>query len=158
MNTTEEIWGPDGKEFKPERWLVGSDGEEGLPESARMIQGYHHVFTFSDGPRLCLGRNFAVANFKVGVFVFVFYAVYVFIERTNNLVGTCRRLSLCWLGISRSSCQRVLIRRLGGTEVFCRGPSWRVRMESAHRCRKIQPGAPITSSAHWHIFCKNCLT
>jgi cytochrome P450 len=63
------VWGPDAKEFKPERWLESAEGiEEGLPESARMIQGYHHLFTFSDGPRLCLGRNFAVANFKVRIF------------------------------------------------------------------------------------------
>ncbi|KAJ2912253.1 hypothetical protein MD484_g8164, partial [Candolleomyces efflorescens] len=66
LNQAEEVWGPDAKEFKPERWLPAVEGgEDGLPESARMIQGYHHLFTFSDGPRLCLGRNFAVANFKV---------------------------------------------------------------------------------------------
>ena len=66
LNQAEEVWGPDAKEFKPERWLEGAEGiEDGLPESAKMIQGYHHLFTFSDGPRLCLVRNFAVANFKV---------------------------------------------------------------------------------------------
>lgn len=73
LNQAEEVWGPDAKEFKPERWLDGTDGDEGsgLPENARMIQGYHHLFTFSDGPRLCLGRNFAVANFKATLSVLI---------------------------------------------------------------------------------------
>ncbi|KAJ2921086.1 hypothetical protein H1R20_g16010, partial [Candolleomyces eurysporus] len=72
LNQAEEVWGPDAKEFKPERWLGDSDsGEDGLPENARMIQGYHHLFTFSDGPRLCLGRNFAVANFKATLSVLI---------------------------------------------------------------------------------------
>ena len=59
MNVSEELWGPDAKQFRPERWL---DGE--LSEGARSIQGHHHVLSFSDGPRFCLGRQFALANFK----------------------------------------------------------------------------------------------
>ena len=62
VNRSEEIWGPDAKEFKPERWL---NNESGLPARAKELQGYHHIMSFVDGQRMCLGRNFAVAEFKV---------------------------------------------------------------------------------------------
>ena len=65
INQAEELWGPDGKEFKPERWLVNENGEDGVGEGAKTIQGYQHILTFSDGPRLCIGKNFALGNFKV---------------------------------------------------------------------------------------------
>jgi len=63
FNRAKDIWGHDAKLFKPERWLKG---EEGLPEKVRQMKGYHHIFTFGEGPRLCVGRNFALANIKVG--------------------------------------------------------------------------------------------
>ena len=61
MNRSTNIWGPDAKEFRPERWLE----EGGIHGNADSIQGYHHLLTFSDGPRICLGRSFALAEFKV---------------------------------------------------------------------------------------------
>ncbi|OCB92139.1 cytochrome P450 [Sanghuangporus baumii] len=61
INRSEEIWGPDAKEFKPERWL---DNESGLTPKAKEVQGYHHILSFVDGPRTCLGRAFAIAEFK----------------------------------------------------------------------------------------------
>ncbi|KAI5117593.1 hypothetical protein M0805_004044 [Coniferiporia weirii] len=61
VNCSEAIWGTDAKEFKPERWL---DGESGLTAKAKEVHGYHHLLTFIDGPRTCLGRGFAVAEFK----------------------------------------------------------------------------------------------
>ena len=64
MNRSEEIWGPDAKEFKPERWL---DGDAGLNGKAKELQGYHHILSFIDGPRMCLGRAFAAAEFKVSI-------------------------------------------------------------------------------------------
>lgn len=63
LNLSEELWGPDSREFKPERWL-----DDQLLPGAKSIQGYHHILTFADGPRFCLGRNFALANFKVRLF------------------------------------------------------------------------------------------
>lgn len=61
INHSVDFWGPDAKEFKPERWL---DNEAGLPSAAKEIQGYHHILSFIDGPRTCLGRAFAIAEFK----------------------------------------------------------------------------------------------
>ena len=62
MNTSSSWWGADAKEFKPERWLAS--GEAGLTPAAREMGGYHHILSFIDGPRICLGRMFAVAEFK----------------------------------------------------------------------------------------------
>lgn len=62
INRSEKFWGPDAKEFKPERWL---DQESGLTDKSKELPGYHHLLTFIDGPRICLGKLFAVAEFKV---------------------------------------------------------------------------------------------
>ena len=65
MNRSTVIWGPDAKEFRPERWLE----KNGLPKKAQEIQGHRHLLTFSDGPRTCLGKGFALAEFKVSFIV-----------------------------------------------------------------------------------------
>ncbi|KAL0061277.1 hypothetical protein AAF712_011895 [Marasmius tenuissimus] len=67
MNRSELVWGERAKEFIPERWLSdanGSAGEDAIPTSAREIQAYRNIMTFIDGPRTCLGKNFALAEFK----------------------------------------------------------------------------------------------
>ncbi|SJL11872.1 uncharacterized protein ARMOST_15283 [Armillaria ostoyae] len=65
LNTSEEFWGPDAKEFKPERWL------EDFAPRAKEIQGHRHLLTFVDGPKTCLGKTFALAEFKAALFVIV---------------------------------------------------------------------------------------
>ncbi|EIW84053.1 cytochrome P450 [Coniophora puteana RWD-64-598 SS2] len=60
MNRSEKYWGPDAKLFNPERWL----NPGGLETRAREIQGHKHLLTFIDGPRTCLGKAFALAEFK----------------------------------------------------------------------------------------------
>ena len=69
VNRSTSIWGPDAKEFVPERWL---DDEKGLTPKAKEVQGYHHLLSFVDGPRTCLGRSFAIAEFKVSSFFWVY--------------------------------------------------------------------------------------
>ncbi|KAI3621701.1 hypothetical protein WG66_008812 [Moniliophthora roreri] len=54
-NRSEEIWGPDAKEWKPERWLSP------FPPSvakARIPGVYANTMTFSAGPRACIGFKF----------------------------------------------------------------------------------------------------
>ena len=65
INRSEAFWGADAKEFKPERWL---ENEAGLTPESKEIPGYHHLLSFIDGPRICLGKLFAVAEFKVSHF------------------------------------------------------------------------------------------
>ncbi|KAF9940795.1 hypothetical protein BGZ75_005922 [Mortierella antarctica] len=47
MGRDEDIWGPDAKKYKPERWLSGEK-----PSPAKFV-------AFHLGPRTCLGQNFA---------------------------------------------------------------------------------------------------
>lgn len=63
INRSKAFWGLDAKEFKPERWI----GEDGIPAEAKEIQGHRHLLTFIDGPRTCLGKGFAIAEFKVRI-------------------------------------------------------------------------------------------
>ena len=63
-NRNEKFWGPDAKSFVPERWL------EQKSQVPKDIQGHRHLLTFSDGPRMCLGRGFALAEFKVYLYPF----------------------------------------------------------------------------------------
>lgn len=65
INQSEDLWGPDAKEFKPVRWIEDESGKDGIGAGVKEIKGYHHLLTFSEGPRFCIGRNIAVGNFKV---------------------------------------------------------------------------------------------
>jgi len=65
MNRSAAFWGEDAKVFRPSRWLENAHGENGIPAKAKEIQGHRHLLTFVDGPRTCLGKNFALTEFKV---------------------------------------------------------------------------------------------
>lgn len=56
MARMETIWGPDCKEFKPERWL--KDGVF-VPENSFKFA------TFQAGPRICLGKELALVQMKL---------------------------------------------------------------------------------------------
>ena len=61
VNRSTNLWGTDAKEFRPQRWLE----EVGIQGEANSLPGYRHLLTFGDGPKMCLGRSFALAEFKV---------------------------------------------------------------------------------------------
>ncbi|KIL58929.1 hypothetical protein M378DRAFT_170017 [Amanita muscaria Koide BX008] len=65
INRSEAFWGPNAKQFVPERWL------EENPYPSKDFSGYKHLYTFSDGPRICLGRMFALAEFKAVLAVLI---------------------------------------------------------------------------------------
>jgi cytochrome P450 len=48
--------------FNPSHWLEEDNGTHVAKET---LQGYRHLMTFGDGVRMCLGRLFALAEFKV---------------------------------------------------------------------------------------------
>ncbi|KAJ7031179.1 cytochrome P450 [Mycena alexandri] len=72
INRSESFWGPDAKEFKPERWI----GDITVP--AKEFLGHRHLLTFHDGPRICLGKSFALAEFKAVLSVLVRNFVFEF--------------------------------------------------------------------------------
>lgn len=51
-----EIWGADANEFKPQRFA------DGISKACKYPQAY---VPFGLGPRLCLGKNFAIVQLKV---------------------------------------------------------------------------------------------
>ncbi|KAH8810449.1 cytochrome P450 [Flagelloscypha sp. PMI_526] len=67
INRSKEFWGENAKVFNPSRWL--SSASTSSPRSKPM--GHRHLMTFSDGPRMCLGKNFALAEFKATLFVLI---------------------------------------------------------------------------------------
>ncbi|KAF9457218.1 cytochrome P450 [Collybia nuda] len=66
INRSETLWGPTAKEFEPKRWIESSDGTR-----YKEISGHRNLLTFSDGPRLCLGRHFALSEFKAVLSVLI---------------------------------------------------------------------------------------
>ncbi|GLB33173.1 putative cytochrome p450 [Lyophyllum shimeji] len=67
INRSEALWGQDAKVFVPDRWLDGSVSQQLASE----IQGHRHILTFADGPRTCLGKSFALAEFKAVLSVLI---------------------------------------------------------------------------------------
>ncbi|QDS71494.1 hypothetical protein FKW77_004574 [Venturia effusa] len=58
LNFDEQIWGPDPDSFVPERWLQGDEeGKEAFEKRLAVMK--HNDFSFSYGPRVCLGRHIA---------------------------------------------------------------------------------------------------
>ncbi|KAI6121786.1 cytochrome P450 [Pisolithus sp. B1] len=82
VNRSSEIWGADAKVFRPERWLE----EGGIPRKAQGVQAYRHLFTFADGPRTCLGKGFAMAQFKMVMSVLVKNFVFEMRDGPNTRV------------------------------------------------------------------------
>ena len=57
VNTSEHSWGPDARSFNPERWLGAGRANTGGAESN------YAITTFLHGPRSCIGKDFAKAEF-----------------------------------------------------------------------------------------------
>lgn len=61
VNRSEVLWGPNAKDFDPNRWLDNSISQHRASE----ISGYGHLLTFAGGPRMCPGKAFAITEMKV---------------------------------------------------------------------------------------------
>jgi hypothetical protein len=110
MNRSEVFWGPNAKEFEPERWIEESDTR------SKEISGHRHLLTFSDGPRICLGRNFALTEFKVCRPCLCYFGL------SLTTVETRRRYCPFLFAIIPSNCQMALLRKLTSTVGFCPDP------------------------------------
>ena len=54
MGRMTRVWGPDARQFKPERWISLDDGTPQL-----RVESPFKFPAFNAGPRLCLGREMA---------------------------------------------------------------------------------------------------
>ena len=73
INRDEAVFG-DADVFRPTRWLVGrgdaaeakycTPGERGIPPADQMCGGWSGLFTFSEGPRICIGMKLALFEYK----------------------------------------------------------------------------------------------
>ncbi|KAG2099809.1 cytochrome P450 [Suillus discolor] len=86
INRSSAIWGPHAKEFKPDRWLT----EDGIGGKAKEVQGHRHLLTFVDGPRTCLGKDFAIMEFKTVLSVLVKNFVFEMRNGPNTPVEVVR--------------------------------------------------------------------
>ncbi|KAF2795433.1 cytochrome P450 [Melanomma pulvis-pyrius CBS 109.77] len=57
VNTSEALWGPDAREFNPDRWMGAGKANTGGADSN------YATTTFLHGPRSCIGKDFAKAEF-----------------------------------------------------------------------------------------------
>ncbi|KAI4334683.1 hypothetical protein L6164_013399 [Bauhinia variegata] len=57
MGRSEEIWGPDCLEFKPERWISKGGDILHVPS--------HKFIAYSVGPRSCLGKDMSLIEMKI---------------------------------------------------------------------------------------------
>ncbi|KAL2177416.1 cytochrome P450 [Thermothelomyces heterothallicus CBS 202.75] len=61
VNRSPEIWGPDADRFRPERWINADDGKANRHGGAR---SNYDFLTFLQGPRSCIGQEFAKAEMR----------------------------------------------------------------------------------------------
>ncbi|KAJ6607875.1 cytochrome P450 [Mycena sp. CBHHK59/15] len=68
-NHNREIWGPDAREFKPERWLNGTARASSGKEDMKLPGVYSGTMTFIGGGRSCVGFKFSQLEMKVVISV-----------------------------------------------------------------------------------------
>ncbi|PVG01529.1 cytochrome P450 [Serendipita vermifera] len=59
MNRSKDVWGEDGDQFNPDRWL-----RELSPAAASVPALWSNIMTFLGGPRSCIGYRFAILEMK----------------------------------------------------------------------------------------------
>jgi cytochrome P450 len=61
INRSPDIWGADAGEFRPERWINADDGK---PNRHGGAKSNYDFLTFLQGPRSCIGQEFAKAEMR----------------------------------------------------------------------------------------------
>jgi len=86
LNRSEALWGPDATTFDPTRWLE-KRGE--VYKRREEIPGYPHLLTFGYGPRVCIGKAFALAEIKAVLSVLVLKFQFEFPGGPDTKLGRC---------------------------------------------------------------------
>lgn len=80
MNLSEETWGEDARQWRPERWL------EEIPKSvadAKLPGVVPNSMVFWGGNRACLGHKFAILEIKIVLALFVQHLKFTLIPGVN---------------------------------------------------------------------------
>ncbi|KAF8331802.1 cytochrome P450 [Amanita rubescens] len=93
VNRSEALWGPDAATFDPTRWLEEKAGDFNNKRKEE-IQGYRHLLTFNHGPRLCLGRMFAITEVKAVLSVIVRKFAFEFPGGPETKLGSHQSINL----------------------------------------------------------------
>ncbi|KAF8060722.1 cytochrome P450 [Lyophyllum atratum] len=64
-NRLESVWGPDAKEWKPERWLADNKPVPSSNSRPRLPGVYAGMMSFLGGGRSCIGYKFAQVEMKI---------------------------------------------------------------------------------------------
>ncbi|GAM82524.1 hypothetical protein ANO11243_005060 [Dothideomycetidae sp. 11243] len=67
INRSPELWGSNADKFVPDRWI----NEDGKPNNSGGAPSNYAILTFLHGPRSCIGANFAKAELRCIVAMFV---------------------------------------------------------------------------------------
>lgn len=70
LNCNTTHWGEDAHEFNPERWLKKDSDGDSESSSASVLK---RIWTFGEGARSCVGKQFSMAQMKVSSF-WVFFS------------------------------------------------------------------------------------
>ncbi|KIM84675.1 hypothetical protein PILCRDRAFT_818273 [Piloderma croceum F 1598] len=86
LNMSEDIWGKDAREFKPDRW-------SNLPESARapLHPGIANVMSFSLGPHSCPGWRLSTLETKLFISVILPHFIFTPAEEIGSYVSIVMR-------------------------------------------------------------------
>jgi cytochrome P450 len=72
INRDKRFWGDDAEEFRPERWIdIDAETSAEKPNNSGGAESNYTNLTFLHGPRSCIGHNFAVAELRCLVAMFV---------------------------------------------------------------------------------------
>jgi cytochrome P450 len=70
VNRSRELWGDNAREFVPERWIDGEEGNQ-KPNNHGGADSNYSLLTFLHGPRSCIGQGFARAELRCLVAAFI---------------------------------------------------------------------------------------
>ncbi|KAJ7167215.1 cytochrome P450 [Mycena crocata] len=89
VNRSQDLWGPDAEEFKPERWL-----ENSVPNQTKAIPSvWSNTMSFLAGPHACIGYRVALIQMKAMLFTLIREFEFELaispedVGRRNNIVG-----------------------------------------------------------------------